>query len=375
VSRRLTAVVFFCAAIGISLALSVQGLRAKVSAQDLLREAAREGGPLEDIFSQQAGQGYYDDALATARLAASDWPHPEYELAGYADKLIQIRGENGDIRGAKEMIKQLNDSVLGGKGPQVTLEIAKIQIDHDDLRGALESCASPEDRNAVIEAFGEHQIEKGDFNGGLKTAEQLGERSAYNLFYDIGDALRQRGEQDRLHELASHMRDKKRAAEFVEAARFTLYTRPVQIEATPCDIAISYAGSRKFTEAWNLVDQNNCPFSSFIAVNQYANDPVEAEQELRKRTDNVDVSRGLRDMGEVAAQKGDISNAVRLLDSARQVSADQGFRLDCVRRIAWARTLRDDPRIALGWAHSLPVQQRGFALLGIAQALGRARPD
>lgn len=80
-------------------------------------------------------------------------------------------------------------------------------------------------------------------------------------------------------------------------------------------------------------------------------------------------------MGDSAAKKGDFSNAIRLLDSARQMSADQGFRLDCIHKLAWAWTLRDHPRIVLSWARSLPDQQRGFALLGVAQALGHARPE
>ena len=48
--------------------------RAPVSAQELLREAvsaarstrSRNPEPLLDILNQQAGQGYYDDAMATA---------------------------------------------------------------------------------------------------------------------------------------------------------------------------------------------------------------------------------------------------------------------------------------------------------------------
>lgn len=262
--------------VGISVVLTVQALRATVSPQELLVEAAREGGPLQDIFSQQASQGYYDDALETARLSATNSPNQQYELAGYVEELIKIRGENGDIRGAGEMIQRFNDSLLAGRGPKAMREIAEIRVDKGDLRGALQGCTSPEDTNAVMEEFGNRQIENSDFNGALKTTELVSERSAYNLFYAIGDALRQRGEQERLQELASHMTDRKRAAEFVEAARFTLYpeVQVVRAQATPCDIATHDGNIDSFAEAWALVDENNCRYSSFIAVRQYPSDPM-----------------------------------------------------------------------------------------------------
>jgi tetratricopeptide (TPR) repeat protein len=376
VSRKLVAIGTLCIAAGILLFLSV-GFRGRVQAQNLLREAARDGGPLEQIFGQQAGQGYYDDALATAQLATSSLPHQRYELAGWVEELIQIRAENGDIRGAKEMIKQLNDSALDGRGPKVTREVAKIQVDRGDLNGALESCASPADTNAVMEEFGYLKITKGDLEGALKIAEEVNEDSAYQLFYALGRALRDRGEQNRLHELASHMNDKKRAAEFLEAAPFTLWPSGEirTVQGSPCEIAAADASSGKFAEAWSLVHQSNCGYS-YVAIKQYASDPVQAEQELRKSADQRDASFGIAEMAKLAAKKGDIPNALRLLETARQISGGHDFCLDCVREIAWAWTLEGKPDVVLGWARSTPVShQRGFALLGIAQALGHARPQ
>lgn len=376
VSRRLAALLFLCAAVGITLALSVRALHVRISAQDLLREAVRDGGPLEQIFGQQAGQGYYDGALVTARLIASSLPHQEDELSGLIKELISIRAENGDIQGAREMVLQFSGSALGARGPEAIRDIAKIQVDRGDLRGALETSISPADANEVMEEFGRLEIANGDFDGALKTAEQISERSAYNLFYDLGRALRERGEQQRLHVLASHMTDRKRAAEFVEAARFTLWpsVEVRTIQATSCDIAWVDANAGKFAEAYSLVEQNKCRYSD-IAIKQFAIDAVEAERELRKSTDKEDVSLGMVNMAEAAAKKGDIPNALRLLDTARQVSGKQDFCLDCVREIAWAWTLKGQPRIVLGWARSIPIpQQRGFALLGMAQALGHARP-
>lgn len=375
-SLRLAAIVLLCAAIGISLVLSVRSLRANVSAQDLLREAVRDGGPVEDIFAQQAGQGYYDDALATARLATANLRDRDYELSGWIEKLIEIRAENGDIHGAKNMAQQFTGSVLRGEEHKVMLEIAEIQVDAGDLQRALETGTSA-DRDKVMEYFGARQIANGDFDGALKTAQQVSDRSAYDLFYDLGSALRDRGEQKRLPELAARMTDRKRAAECVEAARFTLYleSEVVRTQATPCDIADYDATIGKFAEAWALFDKNNCRNSSFIAVNEYATNPAKAEGELLKRGDKVELTTGLSEMAKSSAKRGDVSNALHLVDTGRRATGDRNFCLDCIRLIGWARALKGQPKESLRWARSLPVtEQRGFALLGVAQALAHPKP-
>ena len=275
------------------------------------------------------------------------------------------------------MIRRFEGSVLHDKAHRVMMEVADIQVDRGDLRGALETCVSPADRNEVMEELGKHQIANGDYDGALKTAEQVNERSAYNLFYDVGEALYEGGERKRLHELAFHMTDRKRAAEFLEAAGLTSRPSVVvgAIQTGPCDISWADALSGKFTEAMELVDQNKCPYYSNIAIKEYASNPVEAERELRKRANRQEVSRGLAEMAQTAAKRGDISNALRLVHAGRQTMGNQNFCLDCIHEIAWAWTLKDKPRVVLGWARSLPIaEQRGFALLGIAQALGHARP-
>jgi hypothetical protein len=70
----------------------------KITDQELLREAIAEwkragepgNGPNYQIFEQQAAQGYYDDAAATARLfkRADDVQWSVVEL-------VKIRAENG----------------------------------------------------------------------------------------------------------------------------------------------------------------------------------------------------------------------------------------------------------------------------------------
>jgi hypothetical protein len=252
-----------------------------------------------------------------------------------------------------------------------------------------------------MEEFGESQIKKGDFDGALKTAEHVNERSAYDLFYHVGDALHDQGEPQRLHELASHMTDKKRASEFVEAAHVELWpSLEVRIvQPTPCVTAVVDANSGRFTEAWALVNQNNCvdcSITSLIATREYPSNPIEAEREFRKHVDTTveeypsnlpGAAREMRktmakqytilgfaEMSEEAAKEGNVSSALRLLDTCQQVSG--GNCLDQVREVAWAWTLKGQPRVVLAWAHSLPISQgRGYAVLGIAQAMAHPRPQ
>lgn len=375
---RTAAILLFCAEIGVALAFSARELHPRISAQKLLREAVRDQGPLEEIFEQQAGQGYYDDALVTARLMAAGYPRlREDALSRFVEDVITIRAANGDIQGAKEMITRYRGLELASRGADATRAIGKVQVDSGDLRGALETSVSAADKDKVMEECGEREIAKGDFDAALQTAEQVTEQSAYDLFYDVGSELRTQGEERRLHELASHMSDRKRAAEFVEAAR--VYFKPIvayRIEATPCDIAWHDATIGKFAEAWALAERNKCDNTN-VAIEEFAVDPVEAERELHKMSNKNDVSRNLAEMSKAAAKKGDAANALRLFEAAQQVSGKPVPCWDCVQYIAWAWTLGAGPKAALDWARSLPSaqEQRGYALLGVAQALGHAKPE
>jgi len=188
--------------------------------------------------------------------------------------------------------------------------------------------------------------------------------------------MRWASEARRLHELASHMTDRKLAAGFLQAARTSLSPRVVfgSVELTPCDRASTDGNSGKFAEAYNLVEQNHCRYSD-IAMKQFASDPAEAERELRKSTDKADVILGLARMSDAAAKNCDAADALRLLETARQVSGKRDYCAGCVQRIAWAWTLRGQPSVVLAWARSLPIAdgERGYALLGVAQALAHPR--
>jgi len=251
--------VLFVAGCGAGLGL-VAWLRTsnhKITDQELLREAVAEWkragecgeGPNQMIFEQQAAQGYCEDAAATGRLLkrAED---VQWSIA----ELVKIRAENGDIQGAKESVKSLSGSALQKKGAGV---VALIQAQNGDLSGALETIAPFGESDEVFLAYGRRQIEMGDFKGALDTAGRT--KLGYQLFYDIGDALRIRGEQSRARKLAAHMKDRKFAALFVNCARFTLWptvSERVIIQATPCDIANDYGLHGTFVEADALIEQN-----------------------------------------------------------------------------------------------------------------------
>ena len=388
-SPGLKLLVLFVAACGAGLGL-ITWLRTsnhKITDQELLREAVAEWkragepgeGPNYQIFEQQAAQGYYEDAAATGRLfkRADDVQWSIVEL-------VKIRAENGDIQGAKNSIKSLAGSALQKKGAEV---VALIQAQNGDLSGALETIVAFGESDEVFLEYGRRQIEMGDFEGALDTAGRT--KSGYQLFYDIGDALRIRGEQSRAGKLAAHMKDRKFAALFLDCARFTLWpTVPerVIVQATPCDIANYYGLHGRFVEADALIEHNKCANVSFVAIRQYAVDPSGAEHLLRGASEPLDLTYGLEQLAVQAANKGDIAETLRFLNDlssltttrggASRVRAEAAARsAEAVHEIARAWTIKDGPRVVLKWAHSRPTTgERTWALLGMAETLGHARP-
>ena len=104
----------------------------RITDRALLREAVAEwqhtGGPggeiCRQIFEQQALRGYYDDAAATGRLFRQvEWSVVE---------LARIRAENGDLPGAKGMMKRYTGSDLGA---QIARSVALAQVSKGDLEG------------------------------------------------------------------------------------------------------------------------------------------------------------------------------------------------------------------------------------------------
>lgn len=355
----------------------------KITDQELLREAVAEWknagepgyGPNYQIFEQQAAQGYYEDAAATGRLfkRADDVQWSIVELA-------KIRAENGDIQGAKNSIEGLVGSALQKKTAEV---VSLIQAQNGDLSGALETITPFGESDEVFLAYGRRQIEMGDFEGALDTAGRT--KSGYQLFYEIGDALRIRGEQSRARKLAAHVKDRKFAALFLECARFTLWPHPEEvrvIQATPCDDAYLDATRGKFAEADEVIQKNGCTNVSFVAVHQYEADPSGAERLLRDTSDSQDLVFGLGQFAAVAAKKGNIVEALRLLSDLQNVSRDEKNVVlaearvtNAIHEIARGWTIKDGPRAVLRWARSRPsTEQRTWALIGMAEALGHARP-
>lgn len=353
----------------------------RITDQELLREAVAEwkiagepgNGPNYQIFEQQAAQGYYEDAAATGRLfrRADDVQWSIVEL-------VKIRAENGDIKGAKNAINSLAGSALQKKAAKA---VALIQAQDGDLSGALETIAPFDESDEIFLAYGSHQIQMGDFEGALDTAGRT--KSGYQLFYDIGDALRTRGEQGRARKLAAHLKDRKFAALFLECARFTLWPHPEEvrvIRATPCEEAYSDATQGKFTEANEIIRKNGCSNVSFVAVHQYEVDPPGAERLLRDTSNPQDLVFGLGQFAAVAARKGDIVEAIRLLNDLQSVNLGEKNKVlaeargtDAIHQIARAWTIKSGAKAVLQWARSRPTtEQRTWALIGMAEALGHA---
>jgi len=375
-----------CVSAAIAWQLWLHGPGHKITDREVLQEAVTEWkragepdpGPNYQIFEQQAGQGYYDDAAATARL---------YKLAEDRNwsvvELAKIRAENGDIQGAKKMIRQ-----VAGPDPNLDLDlrlkdqatrvIAHIQASNGDVTGALETIAPLGETSSVLLAFANRQIASADFDGALKTAEQMNHQDADDVFYGIGDALRLRKEQGRVNQLALHMSNREQAALFLELVPLTLRERTPQVlvvqrQPSPCDTAFVDANRGKFAEADAAIEQNKCEFVAYVAIQQYAVDAVGAEHLLRKNADHLDLVRGLAEFAIAAAKKGNIAEALRLLNDAQLLSGP-GSAVNAVQEIARDWTIRDGPKPVLKWTHSRSnTGERTWALIGIAEALGHAR--
>ena len=156
-------------------------------------------------------------------------------------------------------------------------------------------------------------------------------------------------------------------------------------QATPHDIASRDATGGRFAEADALFEQNKCSNVSLVSTRQYAVDPAGAEHLVRSNTDRQDLAYGLDQLAVAAATKGNIAKALRFLENLQSLSgveiAGNGLQTrarnpDEVHEIARVWTVRDGPKPVLKWVPSRPnTGQRTWALIGIAEALGHARPQ
>lgn len=145
------------------------------------------------------------------------------------------------------------------------------------------------------------------------------------------------------------------------------------------------ADSRSQITDQELLREANCRVEesvSFVAVRQYEVDPSGAERLLRDRSDSQDLAFGLGQLAAVAARKGNIVQALRLLTDLKNVSRGEknvalaeARATEAVREIAREWRIKNGPRAVLKWARSRPTTEgRTWALIGMAEALGHARP-
>ena len=381
-------------AIGLLLCTALGGVlwrasHRRITDRELLLEAVDDWrlagspfpGPNSQVLEQQAAQAYYDDAISTARLWKLD-----IEQHWLFVEVTKIRAENGDIAGAKNMIEQL--VTLDAKNlPQgldvrrdASRRIAWVQVDRGDLQGALETAAGQWFSSEIVEESGRRQIAQGDFDGALASAERMNAQSAANIFYEVGSALQERGDQKRVRALASHMSNRKLAAEFVKLSKWTLWPRDdvriIRRDTSPCGLALDGGTTRNFAEADRLLEQSKCTGTAvtWVAIQQYAVDPAGAERVLRGSPNTEDLRFGMAQLAIAAANKGDVDEALRMNGVAEQVGG-KDF-VGAVHEIARAWTIRDGPKTVLQWARARAnTGQRTWALIGMAEALGQGRRD
>jgi hypothetical protein len=192
------------------------------------------------------------------------------------------------------MVAKYAGSDLGARALRT---IAEIQAARGDLPGALKTSPTPGDSDDVMLVFARRQIAAAELAGALMTAEAMGSKAAGQVFYEVGGALRQRGEQNRLGELRSHMSSPEMAARFKKLARFAIWDKPEILkpeilQPDPCSPAYHDAMIGDFAAADSVLEQNHCSYPYFIAVQQYAVDPAGAERRLRTHADPLDLSVG-----------------------------------------------------------------------------------
>lgn len=391
-----------------ALLLAVRFFGFPISDRELLREAAQEfkkaksaTGPYIywDVFCQQAAQGYYDDARATILLSHSD-SDMQYALVTLArirakngdvegavrtahaysasetrakaiEEIATIQAERGDVRGARETAASIG-------GPRGALEaIAIIQAQKGDLRGARETVASVGHSDRVLEAVAGYQIQLGDFDGALKTAQEIYPANIANLLLELGDALKERGEQSRVRELASHVTNPEVAHLFLEYVRLSQsrWEHVPTIEPNICEQAYFLVEKYEFTAAYASIEKTKCWYS-FLAIKQYETDPAGAEQVLQRSSDPMDVCFGQTQFAKAAATRGNIRDALRFIDSAQKGCGEKsGHLFDAVHQVAREWAIRKKPKTVVKWARSRPTPpQRELALLGVAEAMGHSHP-
>jgi hypothetical protein len=96
---------------------------------------------------------------------------------------------------------------------------AVVQAQKGDLRGARETIAPVGHSDRILEAVAARQMQSGDFDSTLRTAQEICPANIANPLLDLADALRERGELSRVSELASHVTNPKVANLFLEYVR------------------------------------------------------------------------------------------------------------------------------------------------------------
>jgi hypothetical protein len=94
---------------------------------------------------------------------------------------------------------------------------------------------------------------------------------------------------------------------------------------------------------------------------------------LQTVSDPKDKAIGLADFGIAAANKGQISEALRFYHDLESL-AGVGSGTQVAHTIARAWTIQRGPKAVLTWARSRPMmEERTWALIGMAEALGHPR--
>lgn len=333
-------------------------------ARQLFREAAAAAKSAEpddrwyifgEIAQAQAGRGYYSDATETAKLVDRS---PDQLFVS----LVTIQAKNGDVVGAKKAA-----AVEGSLRSRAEQAIAIAQAESGDFAGALETSRTLADKTSVIDAIGAQQVKQGDLDGALKTASEMRKGWGDELLFAVAQELLARGEEQKAREVALRITDPDMAQ---SADKAPATSSAAQV--TGCDAAWNDVKARHSADAYRDIESGDCDCKIMSYVHLLAGDPDGASRAMRSCPTLAEISMGMAELAKQAADRGDISRALKFADSVHVSGAtyEEGYLAPALREIAreWGKT--GDFVALLKWSRSRPDgYQRAMALLGTAESL------
>jgi hypothetical protein len=184
------------------------------------------------------------------------------------------------------------------------------------------------------------------------------------VLFAVAEKLQELGNRRRAHEIALRITDPD-MAQNADSERIQGLARPKDA----CEAASNDAKSGKYADGYNVHRTAKCDCRDLAYIYQAAGDPTSAATAMRSCPNLADVSAGMAGLAKIAAQRGNVSEALSFADLVHVSGAsfEEGYLAPALRDIGRAWGSSAD---ALNWARSRPTgYQRAMALLGLAESV------